>query len=211
MARDLGICTDSLRNWLKAAGVQMGQASRLNCEQQRIRELEAENRALRKQLVEKEEVIDVLKKSVGILVETIEKKYRCVLALSRQGATVEQACRELDVSRSGYYEWLKHKTYQREQDNQVLKRRLIELHKKYPDMGLNSLYHTVKPEFHCSRKRVHRQMRLADICSARKRAYKNTTNSEHNYPIAPNFLQRKFSFEEINQAWVGDITYIPTG
>ncbi len=45
----------------------MGQASRMNREQQRIRELEAENRALRKQPGEKEEVIDILKKSVGIL------------------------------------------------------------------------------------------------------------------------------------------------
>ena len=34
---------------------------------QRIRELEAEIRALRKQLGEKDEVIDILKKSVGIL------------------------------------------------------------------------------------------------------------------------------------------------
>ncbi len=67
VARNLGICIDTLRNWLKAAGIQMGQASRLNREQQRIRELEAENRALRKQPDEKEEVIDVLKKSVGIL------------------------------------------------------------------------------------------------------------------------------------------------
>ncbi len=67
VARDLGICIDTLRSWLKAAGIQMGQASRFNREQQRIRELEAENRTLRKQLGEKEEVIDVLKKSVGIL------------------------------------------------------------------------------------------------------------------------------------------------
>ena len=66
-AKELGICIDTLRNWLKASGIQMGQASRLNREQQRIRELEAEVRALRKQLGEKEEVIDVLKKSVGIL------------------------------------------------------------------------------------------------------------------------------------------------
>ena len=34
---------------------------------QRIRELEAELRSLRKQLCEKDEVIDILKKSVGIL------------------------------------------------------------------------------------------------------------------------------------------------
>ena len=67
VAKELGICIDTLRNWLKLSGVQMGQASRQNREQQRIRELEAENRSLRKQLGEKEEVIDVLKKSVGIL------------------------------------------------------------------------------------------------------------------------------------------------
>ena len=67
VARDLGICIDTLRSWLKSAGVQLGQVSRHNREQQRIRELEAELRALRKQLGEKDEVIDILKKSVGIL------------------------------------------------------------------------------------------------------------------------------------------------
>ena len=67
VAKELNICIDTLRSWLKASGVQMGQASRLNREQHRIRELEAENRTLRKQLGEKNEVIDVLKKSVGIL------------------------------------------------------------------------------------------------------------------------------------------------
>ena len=61
VARDLGICIDTLRNWLKSAGMQLGQVSRHNREQQRIWELEAENRALRKQLGEKEEVIDILK------------------------------------------------------------------------------------------------------------------------------------------------------
>ncbi len=67
VAKELGICIDTLRSWLKASGIQLGQASRQNREQQRIRELEVEVRTLRKQLGEKEEVIDVLKKSVGIL------------------------------------------------------------------------------------------------------------------------------------------------
>ncbi len=66
-AKELGICIDTLRSWLKASGIQLGQASRQNREQQRIRELEAEARTLRKQLGEKEEVIDVQKKSVGIV------------------------------------------------------------------------------------------------------------------------------------------------
>ena len=67
VAQDLGICIDTLRNWLKLSGIEMGQISRSNREQQRIRELEAELRSLRKQLNEKDEVIDILKKSVGIL------------------------------------------------------------------------------------------------------------------------------------------------
>ena len=67
VAKDLGICIDTLRSWMKTAGMQMGQVSRANREQQRIRDLEAEIRAMRKQLSEKDEVIDILKKSVGIL------------------------------------------------------------------------------------------------------------------------------------------------
>ena len=67
VARDLGICIDTLRSWLKAAGMEMGQVSPHNRDKQRIRELEAELRSLRKQLYEKDEVIDILKKSVAIL------------------------------------------------------------------------------------------------------------------------------------------------
>lgn len=124
---------------------------------------------------------------------------------------MEQVCRALEVSRSGYYGWLKHKPGMREQRNLALKRRLVELHEKYPSMGLDSLYHLLKPDYGCSRKRVYRQMRLAGISSVRRRSYKITTNSNHSHPIAPNLLQRNFSFDRPDQAWVGDIPYIPTG
>ena len=67
VARELGICIDTLRRWLKGAGVQAGQADRQNRDTRRQRDLEAEVRTLRKQIAEKDEVIAVLKKSVGIL------------------------------------------------------------------------------------------------------------------------------------------------
>jgi len=67
VAAELGICVDTLRNWLKGIGVKAGTADRDNRDARRQRDLEAENRVLRKQLAEKEEVITVLKKSVGIL------------------------------------------------------------------------------------------------------------------------------------------------
>ncbi len=65
-AAELGVSVESLRSWLKAAGVKAGAANRENREARRIKELEAQNRELRRQMAEKDEVIDVLKKSVGI-------------------------------------------------------------------------------------------------------------------------------------------------
>ena len=112
---------------------------------------------------------------------------------------------------SGYYAWLRGGESARKTANQALLRELVRLHEKYPALGLDSLYHMLKPVFHCSRGRVHRLMKAAGIHSQRKRAYKATTNSRHNCPIAPNLLQRQFTFSRPNQAWVGDITYIPTG
>ena len=120
-------------------------------------------------------------------------------------------CQLLEISRSGYYAWLRGGESARKTANQALLRELVRLHEKYPALGLDSLYHMLKPVFHCSRGRVHRLMKAAGIHSQRKRAYKATTNSRHNCPIAPNLLQRQFTFSRPNQAWVGDITYIPTG
>ena len=48
VAKELGIRIDTLRSWLKAAGVQAGQTDRQNRDSRRTRELEAEVRALRK-------------------------------------------------------------------------------------------------------------------------------------------------------------------
>lgn len=67
-ASELGVCTDTLRSWLKAAGAPPpGQSERQNREARRVREMETQIRTLRKQLAEKEQVIDILKKSAGML------------------------------------------------------------------------------------------------------------------------------------------------
>ena len=123
---------------------------------------------------------------------------------------MELLCRLLEVSRSGYYKWLHRKPSACKQHDQVLKRRLLALHVKYPALGLDGLYHLIRKELSCSCKRIHRLMNELGISSVRKRAYKTTTNSKHSHPIAPNFLMHKFSFDAPNKAWVGDITYIPT-
>jgi putative transposase len=62
-----------------------------------------------------------------------------------------------------------------------------------------------------SRQRVARIMRKASIRSiVHKRFRICTTDSNHNYPVAKNLLNRNFTPENIGKAWVSDLTYIKT-
>ena len=44
VAEELGVCTDTIRNWLKASGIQPKETERQNRIERRQRDLEAENR-----------------------------------------------------------------------------------------------------------------------------------------------------------------------
>ncbi len=60
------------------------------------------------------------------------------------------------------------------------------------------------------RRRISRLMKEVGLACKTKRRFKATTNSTHELPIAPNYLDRQFSIDQINQVYVGDITYIHT-
>lgn len=53
-------------------------------------------------------------------------------------------------------------------------------------------------------------MRKMGIASKVRKTFKATTNSKHNYPVAPNSLNRNFTASAPNKVWVSDITYIRT-
>jgi transposase InsO family protein len=53
-------------------------------------------------------------------------------------------------------------------------------------------------------------MRQNGITPKRRRRYKKTTDSKHNYPIAPNLVERVFEAEALNRLWTSDITDIWT-
>lgn len=67
VASELGICVDTLRSWLKRAGLNPVTENRNNTLSKKVHALEVQIRSLHKQLDHKNAVIDTLKKSIGII------------------------------------------------------------------------------------------------------------------------------------------------
>jgi transposase InsO family protein len=64
---------------------------------------------------------------------------------------------------------------------------------------------------HCCVNTVARLMREHGIRAKTARTFRvRTTDSDHHLPVADNLLDRQFNPSEANEAWVADITYIPT-
>ena len=65
---------------------------------------------------------------------------------------------------------------------------------------------------HVGRSRVETLMQragLRGLAAVPRRV--RTTDSRHNYPIAPNRLARNFTAQRPNQIWLADLTYLPPG
>lgn len=110
--------------------------------------------------------------------KTIDDKYRFVDAHYSE-VSIDKLCRFLEISRSSYYAWKNRGVSARKQHKKRLLRILILFHKKYPAAGLDALVHMIKPICPCSRNTLHILMKLHNIHSIRKKAYKITTNANH--------------------------------
>ena len=64
--------------------------------------------------------------------------------------------------------------------------------------------------FNAGRDRIVRLRRELGLRCRQKRKFKATTNSNHAFPVAPNLLEQRFAPTRPNEAWVSDITYVPT-
>jgi putative transposase len=138
-------------------------------------------------------------------------KYRFIRQHERAYA-VARMCKLLSLCRSGYYAWKKRKPSQREQENQALIEHIRRIHRLSRRAYGSPRVHAQlrKQGWSCSRKRIARLMRQDGLQGRRKYRKVTTTDSQHDYPIAPNLLNRDFHAEKPNQKWVADITYIPT-
>ena len=60
------------------------------------------------------------------------------------------------------------------------------------------------------RERIRKSLHRQGLRPVYRRPYRLTTDSDHDKPIAPNLLDRRFDDWTVNQAWVADITYVDT-
>lgn len=120
-------------------------------------------------------------------------------------------CQALNVSRSGYYAYLKRPESKRSIENRKLVKTIQEIHaKSHRIYGSPQITKNLPPEQKASRGRVARLMRTHGIRSKVAKKYKATTNSNHNLPVAENLLNQDFNASKPNEKWLTDITYIAT-
>jgi len=126
------------------------------------------------------------------------------------------ACRELAVSRSGYYAFTsRHKKSAGPSVRQQRHRQLIE---QVRLSFLRSRQRYGAPRITADLRRrgiavclntVAKIMRECGLAARpRRRALPRTTDSNHRCRVAPDRLQRQFVIDRINRVWLGDISYI---
>jgi putative transposase len=134
------------------------------------------------------------------------------MELHAQEFEIRKMCKVLQVSSSGYYAWKKHKISQREKSNQNLLTEIKRIHvKSRESYGTLKTWKALNLEgIACGKHRVARLRQRYKIESKRRRRFKITTQSRNTKWIAPNLLDRCFKTQSPNEAWVGDVTFIPT-
>lgn len=138
-------------------------------------------------------------------------------AFIREQSTVfklKTLCRLLEVSRSGYYEWLgqvEHKQRRQQQKagfDQAVARLFANKKSRY---GARRLQRILAEQGHaCNRKPVAASLHRQGLVAKAARQFKATTHSNHNLPVFDHRLGQDFTATAPNPKWVGDITYLGT-
>lgn len=120
-------------------------------------------------------------------------------------------CRLTGVSRNGYYRWLRYGERRHDPMLDYLTRLIFT--DSMQTYGARRIQKTLERKYGwmVSRRRIARTMKRLSLKAKTKRRFRiMTTDSNHNFAIAPNRLEQDFYATQPNQVYVGDITYIST-
>jgi putative transposase len=134
------------------------------------------------------------------------------MKLNRDHFKVRSMCRALEVSPSGYYDWLTRPLSAHGQKDQALSAQIVDHFEANRHLyGTRRLKDCLAEEgAQVSRRRIGRLMDEQNLRVRTRRKFKVTTDSSHGQAVAPNILNRQFNVTEPDRAYVGDITYIWT-
>jgi len=125
---------------------------------------------------------------------------------------IKTMARVLEVSRSGYYGWLKQKQSNREQERIFLTENITRVFKESKrSYGSPRIYKQLKAEgITCGRHRIAYLMKESGIIARKKRKYTKPLTERHDRSFAVNVLNRRFHCDKPNQAWVSDVSFFWT-
>jgi putative transposase len=121
-------------------------------------------------------------------------------------------CDALGVSPAGYYAWRERPASARQQRHDALLVEIRAIHAEFKARyGSPRVHAELAARSHaCCVNTVAKLMRANGIQAKTARKFRCTTDSDHDLPVAENLLDRQFDPASPNEAWVADITYIPT-
>lgn len=126
--------------------------------------------------------------------------------------SVEKMCLLLKVSKSAYYDWLRRNDLYLDGKSEKLKAIVDKLFQKSKrTYGSPRIAQMLQDSgMQVSKSTVARIMQSLGIQARPRRKYVHTTDSDHDYKVFDNKLNRNFESRAVNEKWVSDITYIAT-
>jgi putative transposase len=133
------------------------------------------------------------------------------IELHKHHYAVQVMCEVLKVAPSGYYEWLRRPLSDRAIEDarllRLIRKSFVASHGIY---GAPRVFQDLREAGEtCSKHRVERLMRENNLRAAHGYRTRHISAGKIPAPL-PNLLQRKFTVNRSNKAWVTDITYIRT-
>lgn len=118
----------------------------------------------------------------------------------------------LEISRAGFYAWLKRPSSQRAQEDERLKVAVLAAHRKARETyGTRRLWKDLREDgWLLSSDRLTRLRKELGIRYRQRCRCKVSTDAQHELPVASNLLEQQFTASRPDAVWHGDITYIST-
>ncbi|HYR49409.1 MAG TPA: IS3 family transposase [Candidatus Eisenbacteria bacterium] len=207
VARELGLADSLVRTWVRQAEVDAGKGpagALTTAEKEELSQLRREVKVLR---MERE----ILKKG-GHLLRQGERVKFAFISEEKVAFPVAVLCRLLAVSPSGFYAAQGRPRSLHARRDDKLTEQVVGAHAASKGRyGSPRVHAELKAAGECvGRKRVARLMREKKLAARMRRRFRTTTDSKHDFPIAPNVLERDFTASAPDRAWVTDITFLWT-